>query len=582
MHPSQAATGLRFRPRAVIVTAVCLGVVAGCAGPSIRSQSPEVKALVEMDSDTKLVGDYADSWGVLPQRVEAPALVTGLPDTGSDPPLSPQRATLIADIQARGVVDPNRLLASPSTSLVWVHGYLPPGVRRGDRFDIEVEVPVGNETESLASGWLMETRLAEMAVMGNRIRDGHLLAVAEGPVLVDPVSKGTLDSVSRVRGIVPGGGVALQNRSLGLVLKPEHRSVAISKRLGDCINDRFHAVIRGSKRGVANPKTDRFIELEIPPLYRDNLDRYLRVVRCLAVNEPSGGRMARLELLSRQLEDPVTAPAAAIRLEAIGRDSVSTLRRALESDDAEVRFHAAEALAYLGESTAADELAEAAANLRSGRPAALAALGVLDDANGIDALEGLLASRSAETRYGAFRTLWKMDPSLPLLRGERLADGFHLHVLDVDGPPLVHATRRVRPEVVLFGVEHPLADGLRAEAGSETVVVVKGGTARISRFAPGENDRSVECPASVDEVIRSITEIGGGYPDVVQFLQQAHTMRALESRLVFDAVPRANDGRTTIHEEISAERRADEDDEESNDGLTLFGLPIMPDKDAAS
>ncbi len=582
MHPSQAATGLRFRPRAVIAAAVCLAIVAGCAGPSIRSQSPEVKALVEMDADTKLVGDYADSWGVLPQRVEAAALVTGLPDTGSDPPLSPQRATLIADIQARGVVEPNRLLASPSTSLVWVHGYLPPGVRRGDRFDIEVEVPAGNETESLASGWLMETRLAEMAVMGNRIRDGHLLGVAEGPVLVDPVAKGTFDSVSRVRGIVPGGGVALQNRSLGLVLKPEHRSVAISKRLGDCINDRFHAVIRGSKRGVANPKTDRFIELEIPPLYRDNLERYLRVVRCLAVNEPPGGRMARLELLSRQLEDPVTAPAAAVRLEAIGRDSVSTLRRALKSDDAEVRFYAAEALAYLGESIVAEELAQAAANLRSGRPAALAALGVLDDANGIEALEGLLASRSAETRYGAFRTLWKMDPSLPLLRGERLADGFHLHILDVNGPPLVHATRRVRPEIVLFGVEHPLADGLRAEAGREIVVVVQGGTARISRFAPGENDRCVECPASLDEVIRGITESGGGYPDVVQFLQQAHTMRALESRLVFDAVPRANDGRTTIHEEVSADRQADDENEGSNDGLTLFGLPIIADEDAAS
>ena len=74
-------------------------------------------------------------------------------------------------MQARGVIEPNKLLASNATALVWVHGYLPPGVRRGDRFDVYVEVPSDTETTSLASGWLMETRLSEMAVVGNRVRD---------------------------------------------------------------------------------------------------------------------------------------------------------------------------------------------------------------------------------------------------------------------------------------------------------------------------------------------------------------------------------------------------------------------------
>lgn len=48
-------------------------ITAGCAGPSIRSQSPEMAALMELDADVKLVGDYATAWGVLPQRVEAAA-----------------------------------------------------------------------------------------------------------------------------------------------------------------------------------------------------------------------------------------------------------------------------------------------------------------------------------------------------------------------------------------------------------------------------------------------------------------------------------------------------------------------------
>jgi hypothetical protein len=467
----------------------------------------------------------------------------------------------MADMQARGVAEPNKLLASPTTSLVWVHGYLPPGVRKGDRFDVMVEVPTDNETTSLSAGWLMETRLAEMAILGQRVRDGHVLGIAEGPLLVDPVSGGTLDSKSKLRARVPGGGVSLTTRSIGLIIAPEHRSIALSKRVGDTINRRFHAVIKGTKRGVATPKTERFIDLEIAPAYEHNLARYIRVIRAIAVVEPPAGRHARMELLERQLADPVTAPAAALKLEAIGRDALPILKKGLESSDAEVRFASAEALAYLGESSAAPHLAEAATNLRSARPAALAALQVLDDANGIDALQSLLASSSAETRYGAFRALWKIDPTAPLIRGERLGDACSIHLIDVAGPPLVHCTRSTRPEIVLFGTEHPLDSGLRAEAGSSIVVVVDGGTATINRFVAGEPDQVVEVAARVDTVARAIIQVGGTYPDVVQFLQQASAGRCLSSRLAFDAVPNEFDGRTSIHDEATSRDREDEEDE---------------------
>jgi hypothetical protein len=262
-------------------------------------------------------------------------------------------------------------------------------------------------------------------------------------------------------------------------------------------------------------------------------------------------------LLARQLNDPVTAPGAALRLEAIGRDAVPTLLKGLESTDAEIRFVAAEALAYLGESAAAPHLAEAASELRSARPAALAALGVLDDANGLDALQSLLASASTETRYGAFRALWQIDPSMPLVRGESLGAACTLHVLDVAGPALVHVTRSHRPELVLFGKDHPVTDGLRAEAGGSIVVVVAEGMATISRFVPGQDDREVRVPATVADIARSITGIGGTYPDVVQFIQQASSSRCLSSRLAFDALPTEGDGRLSVHEEVSAREEAD-------------------------
>jgi flagellar basal body P-ring protein FlgI len=194
-----------------------------------------------MESDIRLVGDYAAPWGTHPLRIERAALVTGLPGTGSDPPPGTQRALLMADMQARGVAEPNKLLASPTTALVWVHGYLPPGIRKGERFDVMVEVPADNETTSLSGGWLMPTRLAEMAILGQRVRDGHVLGDAEGPLLDDPVSGGTLDSKSKVRARVPGGGVSRTTRQIGLnicqVLQAHghaHKALTNASRLSLC------------------------------------------------------------------------------------------------------------------------------------------------------------------------------------------------------------------------------------------------------------------------------------------------------------------------------------------------------------
>jgi hypothetical protein len=535
-----------------------LCIVAGCAGPSIRSQSPEVEALVKLEAETQLIGDFTAPWGIASQRIENAGLVTGLSGTGGDPPPSPQRQALLTDMQARSVAEPNRLLASTSTALVWVHGYLPPGVRKGDRFDIYLEVPGDNDTTSLEGGWLMETRLSEMALLGSRIRDGHVTGFAEGPLLVAPVAGGTRDGKSKLRACIPGGGVAVTSRPLGLIIAPEHRSVALAKRIGDAINRRFHAIIDGAKRGVATAKTDRYVELEVPPAYAHNLGRYVQVVRSICLNEMPGRRLERLELLARQLADPVTAPIAAVRLEAIGADSTATLRAALDDADRDVRFHASEALAYLGESEAAGELARAAEDFRGVRSAALEALAVIDDANGLDALQSLLASQSAETRYGAFSILRRIDPNASLIRGTRTQGGFWVHVLDVKGPPLVHLTRSLRQELVLFGTDHPVADGLRAEAGAAIVVVVDRGTATLTRFDPGLEDRRLEVPARVDLVVRAIADLEGSYADVVQFLQQAKAGRALESRLAFDAVPVApvDDRSPDVPAEPSDERKA--------------------------
>ena len=253
------------------------------------------------------------------------------------------------------------VLASPETALVLVRCFLPPGVQKGDRYDIDIRVPSKSETTSLRGGWLMRSRLRETAVLDNALHSGHVEGLAEGRVLIDAVFDGDQDKIKETRGHVMGGGVALTSRPIGLVVQSEQHSIRTSSQVGAVINARFHTYDRGVKRGVATPKRDNFVELEVHPHYKHNLVRYVRIVQNIALGESPSDRVRRLEQLDRKLLEPATSAAAALQLEAIGKEAVRILRKGLASGDAEVRFYSAEALAYLDEATAADVLADTAA-----------------------------------------------------------------------------------------------------------------------------------------------------------------------------------------------------------------------------
>jgi flagellar basal body P-ring protein FlgI len=508
----------------------------GCAATNLRSQSPEGVADV-LEARTKLVGEVARPFGDQPVPIEAIALITCLDNTGDDPAPSPQRAALLHELQTIGVQHPNQLLAAPSTAMVMVRGFLPPGVQKGDKFDLEVRVPPQSETMSLRGGWLMECRLREMAVLGGAVREGHAWAIGEGAVLVDPSANGEQDRALLTRGKVLGGGTALRSRDIGLYISPDDKSVRLAAQIGQAINRRFHTFHRGIKQGVASPKTDERIDLKIHPRYKDNLARYIRVVRAIPIKETPAEQSLRIGLLERQLLDPITAATAALRLEAIGKEAVDALVKGIESNDPEVRFYAAEALAYLDDSRAAAPLAKAAREEPAFRAFALAALSSMADMAAHDELMALLEVPSSETRYGAFRALWAMNPNDPMIRGENLGGQFGYHVLNTNGPPMVHVTRSYRPEVVVFGHEQTLVAPFVLEAGKSILVKGVAGKVTVSRFAVNQPDQKREVSTKLDDVIRAIVELGGTYPDVVQALQHAKTCGALTARFEVDALP---------------------------------------------
>lgn len=536
LSPIAALRGRRPAAAGCLLAGLLAGLW-GCNSLALRSQSPE-DAAAEVESSVRLVGDLAKPYGASFIKVESVALATRLAGTGENPAPSPQRAALLREMQTLGVPKPSQVLASPDTALILVHGFIPPGADKGDQIDLEVQVPARSETSSLRGGWLMESRLREMAVLGNQIHDGYQWAVGTGPILVEPGTKAGQNRGALQRGRVLGGGTVTKSRSLGLVLSSDEKSVRRSAQIGAALNKRFHTFAHGTQTGVATPKTDEFVELLLHPRYKDNISRYLRVVRSVPLGETPSEQTQRLKLLRSQLLDPLTAATAALRLEAIGKPAIDTLLAGLESADPEVRFYAAEALAYLDERRACEPLAEAARNEPAFRAYALAALSAMDDPLAADQLRGLLDATSAETRYGAFCSLWAMNAQDPLVRGENLGGQFSYHVLPSAGPPMVHVARTRRAEVVLFGADQRLATPLALEAG-KSILVTAGETETVvvSRFSPDQPDQKRQVSNKLDEVLRAVVDLGGTYPDVVEMLEQARSSRALRSRFEVDALP---------------------------------------------
>jgi len=524
----------RVRYLAVIMLTCC-----GCSGPILRPQSPEARIDLPPMPDVKYVSEYTHPYGMNYVKVEGVSLVTGLAGTGSDPPPTPQRATLLDEMKRREVPNPNEVLASGNTSMVLARAFLRPGMQEGDRFDVEVRVPSQSETKSIRNGWLLSTRLTELAVLGETIREGHVWGIAEGPVLVDPSADPKKDQALATRGRILGGGVALKSRPMGLVISHELQSIRVSQDIAHSINHRFYTFVDGRKQGVATPKTGEFIDLVIHPRYKDNVARYMQVLRNVAINESPTSLQARLLFLEQQLGDPLTSASAAIRLEAIGDEQAKeALKDGLASTDLEARFYAAEALAYLDETSAVGVLAEVARDEPAFRVNALAALSAMDDATAYDALRSLLEVKSAETRYGAFRALCAMNQQDPLLHDENLGAQFHYHVLDVPGPDMVHVTESHLPEIVLFGKDQQFKLPVMLDAGKAILVNgLNGEKVTVSRFAAGAEPKQQVVSAKVDDVIRAIVALGGTYPDVVQALQQAKTDGALPSRFEVDCLP---------------------------------------------
>ena len=296
-------------------------------------------------------------------------------------------------------------------SMVIVRATISNGIAPGDPIDVEVEIPPASGTTSLAGGRLLTTELTPVMMTAQGQKAGKTIALAGGPVMTGKPG----DPANLKVGRVLGGAHVKTEIPYNLIVKDERRSARTTKLVEDVIKLRFHQSDGLDQKSMAVAKTDTLLILKVPKVYHRNQGRYFQVIQNLSVVENPTLRAQRMEIWGKQLLDPKMAGISALRLEGLGSNAVPTLKGGLASPDLQVRFFAAESLAYLGQIDGADALAEVATKRPEFRAYALKALAAMDQSAGLMRLRALMAQPDVELRYGAFDALRSFDPTDPFL-----------------------------------------------------------------------------------------------------------------------------------------------------------------------
>jgi flagellar basal body P-ring protein FlgI len=498
----------------------------------------------------RMIGSVAGHYGLEPLEVLGYGIVTGLQGHGGNIPPGPARTAALQQMTQQKVDKPAEYLATKDAAVVIVRGKIPPGARQGDSFDIDVQcLDEDKQTTNLRGGFLLMCGLRDVADVsqlskysqdaGPNFRTGNEWGIANGPVVV-----GLGSGAESRRGRVMGGGKAKKERQLALLIRNDFalKGADTAARVGNAIDDRYRVQPSGNFLRIADAKRPDYIALRVPDQYRHNLPRFLAVIDRIPFEAGGAERILWQRQCAEDLLDPEKCFEAAVCLEALGAESRETLLKAKGHTSVKVRFAAAEAMAYLGQSEMADVLAEIARTTPELRPYALTALSVVDDSTCTSRLRELLACESVEVRCGAFAALRTAYPSDRALNPLPTQDaGFTMYQVAPQSPRLVHITSSGRPEVVLFGESIQLVPPFSLSAGPDLIVTAQEGETECTITLLSGVDTKTEkqrCSLNLSDLIQRCTAMGGSYPDVVDLLRQAADGHNLDAKFVVDGLPR--------------------------------------------
>lgn len=527
---------------------------------------PTPEELLEQDLAIGTVGHVTEIANGGAVQVSGVGIVFGLDGTGGSP-AGEYRTMLEQQLRKQKIENTRAILDSPNNAMVLVTAFLPAGVRKGEMADVEIVLPEGSRATSLKGGYLADCPLRnhELASRinpekGDRTLLGHVLATAKGPLLVGLGNPD--DAKEKRRARIWSGATSHVERPFYLMLttKDDKKSARVTNAITQRINRQFQddpkkaqiahnnrdlMLLEGvtqslngtfdagyGKGDMAKALNEKALAVRVPYAYRYNHERFLRVARLLPMADSADEMRRYRKRLESMLLDPKHAVRAALRLEALGKDSVPVLKQALSSEHALVRFAAAESLTYLDSTSGVEELAKLAVSSPELRAYGLIAMAGLDEAVCRAQLGELMKVDDPELRGGAFRALRLLDENDSRLHDEPIARQFFLHKVAPDSPSLVLFATHKRAEVVLFGAEPMLLPPVSVTAGSDfTITAVKSDQRVTVSRVTAKGVKRTQCTLLLEDVVRSLGELGASYAEVVDLLKNLDEQRSLSCRI---------------------------------------------------
>ncbi len=581
--------------RTIGALGLCCLLLTGCFQDPVKRLQIAEENEKERDLDLRTVGDVTDvgEGSTVPLQVDGVGLVTGLAGTGHSPSgyhrdmlyqyllkhnttRGGEMAHVPNDVKVR------QILEDPNNALVIIKGFIPPGAHRGDHFDIEVALPENSKASSLAGGYLELSilRVYEAASsLSNRpemarsqqMLEGHILAHAKGRLFVGFGNNTDPHELKRAR--IWQAGVSRIDRPYAFCMRDDKKSVGIASGVASRINFMYQddpnsparrfefskqeklLLTMGNAANQLNVRQDPFgtsssdvakatkecvIQVRVPAAYRFDHDRFVRVARFTPLRDSDEKLPRYRHRLEKMLLDPHDCHRAALRLEALGRASIGTLKAGLASEHPFVRFVSAESLAYLGSTAGVDALADLARNHSIFARNATIALANLSESIALDRLGELLADDDPALRCAAFHALTLVKESEPRLGGNYLNESFWLYRVPQTPSSMVYFSTSKRAQVVVFGKNVILVPETRMMVGTRrefTVAHSKEQNKFVVKRITTSGDAQRVVGNRLDETLNALAELGATYPDIVDFLRQAQVYQAVNCPIVHWSIP---------------------------------------------
>lgn len=538
--------------RSILPFVIAAALIAGCAPvePTQPTTAPIIPAKEVAEYLKGTVWEHVDVGGTEPLRVSGFGLVVNLSGTGDTRAPNQVREYMIKQMQKHGFgnlnlpgfggMGPEKVLNDPlnRTAIVRVDGFVPPGARKNQLFDVQVTALENSNTTSLHRGILYTTDLSPRGA--DPFNPGaagiSTWARVSGPVFVNPTfalnESPDVSSAQRLglrTGVVMGRGINLEDRPLVLQLRNPDRRIA---RL---IEKRIQEKFQNSR--IASMQSEGSVFVYMPPEYRDDWERFSGVVTHLFLNPSNDFALLKArKLVEIAREQREKAPLLNITYcwEAMGPVVLPAIRELYTSDSDDVAYAAARAGAYLGDGSAEQALAMIAR--KKNHAFQLAAVRVLGElprsARVSELLRELIDSNQVLVRVEAYRAMLASGDSTVF--SQSIAERFILDIVPSSGPPIIYASRLGKPRIALIGQSVNIANpALYLAMRNRLSIAARPEDPGIHVFFRGNDFEPAADMRMPADLAMLITTLGGegprlengarfdfGYGDIVGIVQQ--------------------------------------------------------------